>query len=163
MAAAAAAAAAAVTAAIQVLGAKQYTTAYTETVPLKDSNFEDFDRSLFLQAFSHGWADWVIDPNHPEPANLTQKEAVDKKNAYMLIINKCQGSQVAHAMASVQVGNSKAAYQCFFDFFHRATHAGRAEATKTFYNATMANTDTNIIQWPAYVFRTAKILTIVGG
>ena len=116
MAAAAAAAAAAVTAAIQVLGAKQYSTAYTETVALKDSHFDDFDESLSRAAYAHTWADWTINPAHAEPAHLTEKEAVDKKNAFMLIINKCQGSLVAHAMDSVPVGNSKAAYQCFFDF-----------------------------------------------
>ena len=68
--AAAAAAAAAVTAAIQVLGAKQYTTAYNETVPLKDTNFDEFDKSLYRAAFSHTWANWTIDPAFAEPARL---------------------------------------------------------------------------------------------
>ena len=51
----------------------------------------------------------------------------------------------------------------FFDFHHSATHAGRAEATKFFYSATMENTNNNIVEWLAAVPRRAKILTTVGG
>ena len=81
----------------------------------------------------------------------------------MIITEKSQGHQVAFAMESVPMGDAKAAYAAFFQHCHRSTAAGRHEVTCNFYNATMANTNSNIIEWLAMVPRRGKLLELVGG
>ena len=66
-------------------------------------------------------------------------------------------------MEAVELGDAKAAYAVFFDHFHRATAAERHESTRNFYNATMANTNSNIMEWLAMVPRRGKLLELVGG
>ena len=153
--AAAAAQAANALSALKSLGAKEYATSLAEMATLTEGGFDVLDDSLRRTGFANEWPAFILDVAVPEPANLTDKETVDKKNAYMLIVNKCQGHQVAHTMEppGVPLGDAKAAYRALFDFHHRSTNAGRGEATRNFYNVTMANSNTNVVEYIALVPR----------
>ena len=154
------AAAAAALAAQHNLAEKQYQTALSTVPKLSESTFDTVDAALKRVAFKCLWADWILDPAIQKPAlrNLTDKEDADERNAYMIITEKSQGHQVAYSMESVALGDAKAAYAAFFQHFHRSTAAGRHEATRNFYNATMANTNTNITEWLALVPRRGNSL-----
>ena len=110
--AAAAAQAANALSALKSLGAKEYATSLAEMATLTEGGFDVLDDSLRRTGFANEWPAFILDVAVPEPANLTDKETVDKKNAYMLIVNKCQGHQVAHTMEppGVPLGDAKAAY-----------------------------------------------------
>ena len=96
-------------------------------------------------------------------SDLENKEAADNKNAYVLIVKRCEGHPVESILESCGAGCAQAAYRLVHSYFHRKTTAGKVKATKDFYGATMANTDTNVVQWMALVTRLARLLLAAGG
>ena len=160
---AAAAAAAAAAMALEAKTEKSFATALITVPKLVDSNFESVDQALKRVAYKCHWATWILESKVAEPARLSDKDEADKRNAYLIITEKVQGHQVQYPMEMVKLGDAKAAYAVFFDHFHRATAAGRHESTRNFYNATMANTNSNIMEWLAMVPRRGKLLELVGG
>ena len=78
--AAAAAQAANALSALKSLGAKEYATSLAEMATLTEGGFDVLDDSLRRTGFANEWPAFILDVAVPEPANLTDKESVDKKN-----------------------------------------------------------------------------------
>ena len=116
---------------------KNLTTALNSIPKLHNGSFDKTEHALRRHAFAFEWADWIFDPAIPEPAadHLTDKEGLDKRNVYLVVLNLAEGHQVQFRLEAVAFGDAKTAYATYFNYFHRNTHAGRQQATGQFYNA----------------------------
>lgn len=81
----------------------------------------------------------------------------------MLIARKTQGHPVENTLGRVKMGDAREAFKAVHAYFHPDSQSGRTASFKQFYGATMANTSTNIIGWPATVQERARNLEEVGG
>ena len=61
------------------------------------------------------------------------------------------------------MGDALQAWKTVYRYHHKDTVAGRSNATMAFYGATMANTNSNVVEWIALVETRAKRLTSAGG
>ena len=85
------------------------------------------------------------------------------RNAYAFIHACVDDHQVAGLLEICAPGHARQAMDAIRRFFLPNSHAGRRAATQKFNNATMANTQTNIIEWIALVRQNATYLKEVGG
>lgn len=149
------------------LGEKRLSTALANIPKLVDIGYEKFNAHILRTAFVHDWHGSILDLDidEPEDDEDTPKYRVDQKNAYSILLQKVEGHQVANLLdpPTVQMGDARAAYASCHEFFHRSTHAGKGQATLAFYGATMANTDTNIVEWIALVPKRGRLLIRAGG
>ena len=158
--------AAAAAAAATLLNAdKQLDTMYKTVGSLKDTEYHKFQKQLQLQAYAYGWPSYILssDPAAAVLQNPTQKQELDARNAYLVLMNKTQGHTVENLLEACPQGDARQAYLIVHRFFHRNSQTGRTTSYKDFYGATMATTDTNIVEWIATVPRLAKILEQAGG
>ena len=109
---AAAAASATAKAAATSLAEKQFTTSLQTVPKLLEAGFDNTDQALKRVAFANDWPSWIFDTTEAEPASsaLTEKMKLDKRNAYLLIMNKCEGHQVAFALDLVVFENQSASF-----------------------------------------------------
>ena len=138
---------------------------YKTVEKLAEVGFPKFQDQLQRQAFAYEWAPYILDATQAVPAAnvLTMKAQRDIRNAYLVITTKCDGHPVENILESVAQGDAQAACTAVRTYFHRSTQAGKSHAYKTFFGASMANTNSNITAWVAAVPRLAKILIAVGG
>ena len=144
---------------------KQLESMYKTVEKLQDVGFPKFQEQLIRQAFACEWEDCILDATQPVPAAhvITLKTQRDLRNAYLLIMSKCDGHPVENVLEACAQGDAQAAFVAVRNYFHRSTQAGVTAAYKSFFTATMANTNSNITQWIAVVPRLAKILISSGG
>jgi hypothetical protein len=149
--------------AIKRNGDKQLTTMYQTVDELTASGFAKFRKSLELQAYAYDWHASILNPDAEVPEEPTSKQICDVRNAYMLIARKTQGHPVENTLGRVKMGDAREAFKAVHAYFHPDSQSGRTASFKQFYGATMANTSTNIIGWPATVQERARNLEEVGG
>ena len=150
------------------LGEKRLSTALANIPKLVDTDYEKFYAHILRTAYVHDWHGSILDPEIDEPSDEDDpppKYQVDKKNAYSILLQKVEGHQVSNLLdpPTVAMGDARSAYKSCHEFFHRSTHAGKGQATLAFYGATMANTNTNIIEWIALVPKKGRLLKRAGG
>ena len=85
------------------------------------------------------------------------------KNCYQVLITKCEKHEVSALLKTLVIGDSRAAWKAITGHFVRTTAAGRAFATDKFYTSTMANTDTNLLEWIKTVSDLAESLETATG
>jgi hypothetical protein len=146
---------------------KHYATALKTVSKLSDSTYAKWRDQIERVAYAADWHDSILYEEYDLPDadddDATYKCKVDSKCAYMLCMATTDGSKVEDVLLPCKRGDARVAYGLVKSFFHRKTAGGQQEATKTFYNATMANTHLNVVQWMANVARNAKALREVGG
>lgn len=142
---------------------KQLDTMYQSVHPLKGEDFHSFEKQLKRQAFAYEWHAHILDRAVAVPAEPDLKVRRDIRNAYLVITNKTDEHPVRDLLQNCPIGDGRQAFIIVHDYFHRRTQTGRIEANNAFYSATMATTDTNIVQWLALVPRRAQILIRAGG
>ena len=120
---------------------KELTTILSNLPALKEAaDFHEWDRQLKIFAFQFMWATWILGgAGEAEPANLSEKEKCDKRNAYTTLVQKCEGHAVADALEDCVLGDAKEAYNIIRGRFFRKTATGLQTSLKDFYSMTMAN------------------------
>ena len=78
-------------------------------------------------------------------------------------MKKTNGHPVESKLESVDIGDSAEAWLTVRSYFVQVTARGRKAATKDFYDSTMENTDTNLLQWSALCRRNSKTYALTGG
>ena len=107
------------------------------------------------------WPPFILgEEDAPLSSGLTNKQKLDSKNAYTLIIRKTMGSDVEMLLKkdSCPLGDAKLAFNIIKDYFISNTQAAKNAANKRFFNSTMANTRTNLVTWGAKVQHLANAL-----
>ena len=157
------AAAAAARAAATSLAEKQYTSALKTVDNLKDVTYSKYRDQIERVAYACDWHDSILDQSIDEPDGaLSTKDSLDRKNAYMILMTKTDGSEVEDVLHDCQRGAARHGFNLVNEHYHRSTAAGRGEATAAFYTSTMESTGTTILQWCALVSRNASILKKLG-
>jgi hypothetical protein len=134
-------------------------------------DFDKFKKALTLAAYQFTWPEWILDLAFPEdrvpqdarrnvndadgnqivvPA-LTLKNKLDTKNAYTIIMAKCEGHTVAYTLDDGAMGDARGTYKLLHDYFYRPTQAGKSSAFSSFYSMSMANTDTTLAAYLSMV------------
>ena len=130
---------------------------------LTASDFNAFEDSVKRFAYMYNWPDYILDLDGVAPAEPNDNDKRHLKNAYMLIMDRCQGHLVANLLKGVPMGDALQAWKTVYRYHHKDTVAGRSNATMAFYGATMANTNSNVVEWIALVETRAKRLSSAGG
>ena len=165
-------AAAAAAAAAEVKAQKELDSAMKIVPTLQEIlDFDKFKKALALAAYQFTWPEWILDLAFPEdrvpqdarrnvddadgnqivvPA-LTLKNKLDTKNAYTIIMAKCEGHTVAYTLDDGAMGDARGTYKLLHDYFYRPTQAGKSSAFSSFYSMSMANTDTTIAAYMSLV------------
>ena len=140
---------------------KQLQTMLGATSSLVGKDYHSFKKKLDRFALAYEWPTHILDPEEQLDAdaedNLTVKQKMDVRNAYLLITQKTDGHPVENVLESCDIGDAQEAFKLLQEFFHPKTQGGRKVASKTFWQATMSNTGTNIVEWSALVTRQAKV------
>ena len=68
-------------------------------------------------------------------------------NAYQILTTKCEKHEISSSLAAVKIGDARAAWKIINEYFVRSTPAGRAIASRAFFNSTQSSTDTTLLQW----------------
>ena len=144
-------------------GERAYATALKTVTKLSESTYAKWRDQIERIAYAGDWHESILFEGDAPAAAEQFEFDVDSKYAYMLCMDTTDGSQVEDVLMPCKRGDARHAYALVKGFFHRKTAGGQREARKTFYNATMANTYLNVIQWIATVTRNANALNEVGG
>ena len=120
---------------------------------------------LERQAYAFGWSPYMLDLQTPRPAegDLTEKERLDERNAYLTIMAKTDGHTVSSVLEHFPPGDAKGVFKALHEFFHNDSQAGSAKALRDFHSITMDNTNSNVVEWIAAVPRAAKAVQESGG
>lgn len=159
--------------AIRSLADKQLSSLYQSIKPLKDVGYHRFTKQLKRQALAYGWPPHIMtdtdDLSDEDRGDLNANTVeglstlLHIRNAYVIITAMCDGHQVEHLLEGCEESRARAALDIIKQYFYPSTTAGKRIAYKTFNNATMANTHTNIVEWVAVVRQNAQYLRQVGG
>ena len=127
---------------------KQLETMYKTVETLKKVGFPKFHEQLLRQSFAYEWSPHILDTTIAVPGAdaITLKEERDARNAYLVILTKCDGHLVENILESVPKGDARAAFTAVRNYFHRPTQGGKTKAYKDLFGATMASTDSNITE-----------------
>ena len=142
---------------------KQLGVMYNAVGTLKELGYHEWRGCLAQQAYAYAWPSWILDLNENPPDNVTAKQNLHIRNAYMIIMNKTNDHVVANSLKLVKLGDAKAAFKKVHEFFQPDSQAGKTAAFSQFYRATMKTTNTNIMQWVAEVHLRANLLKEAGG
>jgi hypothetical protein len=130
---------------------------------LNDIGYAKLRDQLELEAFRNEWSPHILDTQVPRPTELSQKDKMDERNAYLIIMKKTDGHMVSSILEEITKGDAKGAFKALHNFFYNNPQAGKETAIRTFQSATMENTDTNVVDYIALVRRRDKILCEAGG
>ena len=162
---------------IEARSEKQLETLYKAVEPLSKLGFLKFIACIKRQAFAYEWAKHLYDVTENEltATQMTRlienrhadaarcKAYVDMRNAYMIIIKKCEGHTVQHILSSVKIGDARACLNKLYSYFYPKTPSG-IQACYTKFNAdTQGNTNTTLVEWIDVVESNAAILRYVSG
>ena len=131
---------------------------------LAELGWTKFKEQLGRVAFTCEWHDSYLNPTVAAPlteaAGLTHKYGLDKRNAYTLIMDKTDGSEVEMLLKieSCDLGDAANAFKIIREYYMSRTQSSKNKAHRTFYNATMESTHTNIVTWSAKVLLLAADL-----
>ena len=140
------------------LAEKQYDNMLKTVSLLNEAPYHKFRKQIRAVASKNRWHPSILDPATAAPAVPTAKEVADTDNAYGLLMKKCDGHAFEAILEGVPIGDAKAAYASLHNFIYPPTQGGKQHDTNAFYNSTMANTGTNIVEWTALVPRNANVL-----
>jgi hypothetical protein len=153
----------------------QLTTLLTTVIPLeKHNDLNKLTKQLHTLFHRFDYPTHILDASVPD---LTQAErdALDLKkvedltkhlaikNAYAAITALCDGSDAGYLVEGATQDHARSAMDILRNYYFPSDAAGKRAANKLFHNATMANTNTTIVQWTALVRQNAKTLRSVGG
>ena len=148
--------------------------------PLTEGGFVELVADLRLQGFQFGWdrnqlahiydqalADWPESQYNDLPAQAlvdlnALRQLLALRNAYVIMVKKCQGHKVEHLIKDIQPGRPRAVLDRIHKHFYPMDAAGQGRQNKKFLIATMSNTNTNITRWVKYVDEQAAVLHSVG-
>ena len=155
-------------AAAKSLAAKQLSNALNTVDPLASTSFHKFQHQIKQTAHSCEWHPSVLEgePQEGEEGDIapdTPKHDADVRNAYELIMKKTDGHPVESKLESVEIGNSAEAWETVLSHFVQTTARGHKAATTDFFNSTMENTDTDLLQWAALCRRNSQTYQLTGG
>jgi hypothetical protein len=121
--------------------------------------------TLERQAFAFGWSSYILDlqTSRPAEADLTEKERLDERNAYLTFMAKTDGHTVSSVLEHFPNGDAKGVFKALHEFFNNDSQAGRAKALRDFHRITIDNTESNVVEWLAVVPRAAKAVQESGG
>ena len=155
---------AAAAAAVTALAAKQLDNALKIVQPLQGSTYHKFKTQLFRVASTCEWDDWILDPSIREPEDnvKTLKAKVDQRNAYTLIVTRCDDHPVEDKLTLVKANDVQNAWATVIRHFVSDTNAGRQRVVTAFMTATMATTNTTISQWVRRVNDLANDMVLSG-
>lgn len=129
---------------------------------LTSQSFTQWERQLKRQARLYEWPEWFLDLQLDSPDGAwSDTIELDDRNAFAVITKTTDDHAVADLIDPD--GSAREAFAVVSNHHHKATVAGRSQATLDFFGSTMASTGTSIITWIAYVKRTAIIRHRVGG
>jgi hypothetical protein len=130
---------------------------------LKDVGYYKLKQQLERAAYAYNWPEHILDLTAEEPEELNDEQKRAVRNAYLIIMAKTDGHPVENVLELCPIGDARGAFRLLDNFFHRTTQSGKTAAYQDFFNATMANSDTNIVEFTALVSRKARILIQAGG
>ena len=102
---------------------KQLSAMYESIEPLNKTNFHKFQQQLGRAAFAYSWPDFILDVSQDVDANPDVAATRHIKNAYMVIMTKCDGHPVENLLESIQIGDAAAAWRCVYYHFNKNTVA----------------------------------------
>ena len=102
-------------------------------------------------------------PNKATKDLLAFKQLLNLRNAYVILVKKCQGHKVEHLIKDITPGRPRAVLDRIHKHFYPNDAAGQGRQNKKFLMSTMSNTNTNITGWVKHVDQQAAILLSVGG
>ena len=134
--------------------------------PLEGDNFHVFQKKLKRFANAYDWPTHILDSDEilDQAAidALTFKEKCDIRNAYLLMMDKTDDHTVTDALEECEEGDAQEAFKLIREFFYPNDQGGRNTSAQTFWTATMANTDTTVVQWSALVTSNANMAKAAG-
>lgn len=148
---------------------------YKAVNTLLEVGYHKFVTQLARQEYAYEWPPYILRVNMENPtaqqlsamnnSNLIEqvKEYADNRNAYMLILTKCDGHQVENLLEHCPAGHAGVAFKILAEFFNPGTTSGQQHAYVTFFTSTMASTHTTIVEWTSLVIRNAKVVRDGGG
>jgi hypothetical protein len=71
-------------------------------------------------------------------------------------MSKCEKHEISSSLDAVKIGDARGAWKVINDYFVRSTPAGRAVATRAFFNSSQMSTDTTLLLW----FKTVDDLAV---
>jgi hypothetical protein len=127
--------------------------------PLADSSWSTFLFQINQTVHRNTWAESVL--NEKDSAgtalviqSMAVKDDIENyrlhkqiSNAYQILTTKCEKHDISSSLAAVKIGDARGAWRIINDYFVRSTPAGRAAATKAFFNSSQMSTDTTLLQW----------------
>jgi hypothetical protein len=129
-----------------------------------DDAYAKFRRQVLDLGFTFEWHPSILDHTIEAPDEAKDfKYKYDKLFAYALLKIKIVDTELEAVVEGVEQGDATTAFHLCHTHFHRDSMAGCQEATRSFYNATMESTHTNIVEWGALVTRRSQTLIQAGG
>ena len=141
--------------------------------PLVDSKWADFQQQIKTCMFMNEWQASVLEYKDAAGADINIPALVPAnhdieifrlhqniKNAYQILITKCEKHEVSALIKTLTIGDSRAVWKAIKGHFIRTTAAGRAFATERFYTSTMMNTDTNLLEWVKTVSASGQLANL---
>ena len=147
------------------LAEKQYSSALLSVDSLIDTpSFTNFYDQLLDVVSKNLWDESVYDDSVAALTGgaSTAKYQADTRNAYALVMDKTKKHQVHKVLRRIPRNDSRAVFAKLRVFFRPNDEGGRQTAQDSFYHATMANTNTNIIEWAELVNERADVLRDTG-
>jgi hypothetical protein len=166
---------------IKVQADKQLETLSKTVATLKEVGWHKFDFALRRAENRFSWPKHILgtdntaaltDVQRAELQTEADSDAADSleaqqrlmhtKNAYNLILEKCESHEVADLLEDVPIGHARAAYDIIKKYFVSSTVGGTTATYGKFFTLAMATSQTNVIEFMALVNRTAKDLQSTG-
>jgi hypothetical protein len=148
---------------IKMTGDKQYDTMLKTIEPLEVVGYPKLRDQLHREGYRNEWPPHILDIQLPRPLELSDKERMDERNAYLIIMAKTDGHMVASILENITQGDAKGVYKALHELFYNDSQAGKGAAMKSFHLATMGSTDLNVVEYTAQISRLAKIVRESGG
>ena len=154
---------------------KQLETIYKAVGSVKDIGYHKFSVQLSRQAYAYEWEPAIMNLAVPAltPAEITDadllntadgiKNKLDRRNAFLVILNATDGHPVENLLESMLPGDPRLAFNSLHSYFHPGTIAGLQGAYVNFFTSTMATSGTTIVSWVSHVSRGARIVRKSGG
>jgi hypothetical protein len=154
---------------------KQLETIYKAVGSVKDIGYHKFSVQLSRQAYAYEWEPAIMNLAVPAltPAEITAadllntadgiKNKLDRRNAFLVILNATDGHPVENLLESMLPGDPRLAFNTLHSYFHPGTIAGLQGAYVNFFTSTMATSGTTIVSWVSHVSRGARIVRESGG
>jgi hypothetical protein len=104
---------------IKMTGDKRYDTMLKTIEPLEVVGYPKLRDQLHREGYRNEWPPHILDIQLPRPLELSDKERMDERNAYLIIMAKTDGHMVASILENITQGDAKGVYKALHELFYR--------------------------------------------